>query len=146
MKGSDEYPNAVICELGYDVMDRVAGIAWSGYDGADVDSREYSYDNADNIVSIATADGATIDYAYDGIDRLAGESKSDASGASLRSAAYIYDDCGNRICKSRLADGVRPRGTVPAMAFWRVMTDYLQDLGSYCDAGGAAERRGMAVP
>ena len=101
-----EYPNGVVSERGYDVMDRLSLIGWSGYDSADADTRQYSYDNADNIVSIATADGATIDYAYDGIDRLAGESKSDASGAPLRSAAYIYDDCGNRICNSLSEDGV----------------------------------------
>ena len=95
-----EYPNDVTSELGYDVMDRVAEIAWSGYDGADADSREYEYDDADNIVSIATADGATIDYAYDGIDRLAGESKHDALGETVRTAAYIYDACGNRMCNS----------------------------------------------
>ncbi len=106
MKESVEYPNAVTRELGYDGMDRVAEIAWSGYDGADVDSRAYSYDNADNIVSVATADGATIDYAYDGIDRLAGESKSNAAGETVRSAAYIYDDCGNRMCNSLTEGGV----------------------------------------
>ena len=82
-----EYPNDVTCERGYDVMDRVAEIAWSGYDGADVDTREYEYDNADNIVSISCGDGAIIDYVYDGIDRLAGESKSDTNGVSLCSAA-----------------------------------------------------------
>ena len=37
-----ECPNAVMCERGYDEMDRVAEIAWSGYDGADANSRERS--------------------------------------------------------------------------------------------------------
>ena len=101
-----EYPNAVTRELGYDVMDRLSLIGWSGYDTADADSCEYSYDNADNIVSVATADGATIDYAYDGIDRIAGEAKSDTNGAPVRSAAYIYDDCGNRMCNSLTEGGV----------------------------------------
>ena len=87
-----EYPNAVMCERGYDVMDRVAEIAWSGYDGADADSRTYAYDNADNIVSIATADGETIDYVYDGIDRLAGVS---VDGAAV--AEYAYDVLGNLV-------------------------------------------------
>ena len=97
MKERVECPNSVTRELGYDVMDRIAEIAWSGYDCADVDSREYSYDNADNIVSIATANGTTIDYVYDGIDRLAGESKAHTNGVPLRSAAYNFASVAGQI-------------------------------------------------
>ena len=94
-----EYPNAVMCERGYDVMGRVSEIAWSGYDGADADSRTYAYDNADNIVSIATADGETIDYVYDGIDRLAGVS---VDGAAV--AEYAYDVLGNLVAVANSED------------------------------------------
>ena len=35
-----EYPNGVVSERGYDVMDRLSLIGWSGYDSADADTRQ----------------------------------------------------------------------------------------------------------
>ena len=96
---SVEYPNGVFSERGYDVMDRIAKIGWRGYASSGSDTREYEYDNADNIVSISTASGEIINYAYDGRDRLVGESR---SGESV---AYIYDATGNRIGKSVNGNG-----------------------------------------
>ncbi|MBR1588193.1 MAG: RHS repeat protein [Kiritimatiellae bacterium] len=100
------FPNSISCETGYDVMDRLSRLTWSGYVSANSDSREYSYDNADNITSIQHDDGRMSDYTYDGLDRLTGESVYSASGTMVRLAAQVYDASGNRTAQAVTENGV----------------------------------------
>ena len=65
-----EYPNAVMCERGYDVMDRVAEIAWSGYNVADATSREYTWTDYYGLSGVSVDGAAIAEYAYDVLGNL----------------------------------------------------------------------------
>jgi len=79
---------------GYDITDRLTGIAWSGTIPAMSFSMQYSH--ADMITNVVYTSGEERVYEYDDLDRLRGERHYDASEALTHSAAYEYDLAGNR--------------------------------------------------
>ena len=87
-----EYPNDVTCERGYDVMDRVAEIAWSGYNGADADSREYTWTDYYRLSGVSVDVAAVAEYAYDVLGNLVAVATTDESFEILVDGGHSLAD------------------------------------------------------
>jgi RHS repeat-associated protein len=100
--------------------------------GADLSSLTYSYDNDDNIVSIA--DGVdparTITYGYDPVDRL---TRSDLASGSIRRQDFIHDTNGNRI---RVEQRTNPADITPVSTATYTLTPGTNQLASVADPAG----------
>ena len=144
-----EYPNAVMCERGYDVMGRVSEIAWSGYDGADVDSREYTWTDYYRLSGVSVDGAAVAEYAYDGLGNLVGVATTDESFEILVDGGHSLADV--------TADGTPLRvymrgpgvdnwlgfvdmtGTTPVPYYY--VTDHLGSVFAVVDADGNVVER-----
>lgn len=100
--------------------------------GADLSSLTYSYDNDDNITSIA--DGVdpsrSITFDYDPVDRL---TRSDVASGSIRRQDFIHDLNGNRVRVERRAN---PGDPTPASTATYTLTSGTNRLASVTDPTG----------
>jgi YD repeat-containing protein len=79
---------------GFDITDRLTGIAWNGTIPSMTFSMQYSA--ADMITNVVYASGEKRVYVYDDLDRLKGERHYNPSQTLTHSADYEYDLAGNR--------------------------------------------------
>ena len=89
----------------FDVMDRIADIAYRNSTGGVLRSFAYAYNNASMITNISLEDGSRLAYSYDDLDRLVGESRSGISSQEY-AISYGWDEVGNRTVKTNGASVV----------------------------------------
>lgn len=94
------YPSTVTTGYAYDTQHRFSDIVTQTATAVVLDSRHYTYTDAQNIDTITHQDGQLNDYDYDPMDRLTSELIT-KGGTTLRSDAFVYDKVGNRINSTR---------------------------------------------
>lgn len=88
------YPNGVIADYNFDVMDRLDVLEYYTIPSNPFLSYDYTYDAAGNRKSVAEFNGDSYQWDYDGANRLEEERR--IENQTQYTSTFKYDDAGNR--------------------------------------------------
>jgi RHS repeat-associated protein len=94
-----DYPNGVMADYDFDVMDRLDVLEYYTVPSNPFLSFDYAYDAAGNRTQVVEFDGSTLDsieWQYDDAHRLEREERFDDTQTSITYTEFEYDDGGNR--------------------------------------------------
>ena len=89
----------IVASYGFDVMDQLTNLVWTGPTGNVLRSFAYAINNAGMITNVAHDDGSRTEYTLDDLDRLTGEKQINAVGITNLEQHFTYDEVGNRLTK-----------------------------------------------